>query len=150
MVGELGQNAWQGALRTAAMVNERTKHLFPHEKLGIVSLQLLVSLLRDIMWSCKNLTSCTSKDETMKYAEKNTNLMKLKDWWNLLTSFRCEETSFFFVFGERLGEFSWHLWAGRSVSWWMCSARSLEFQVRNQQCPDQISRTGFCIRWFGS
>lgn len=39
MVGELGQNAWQGALRTAAMVNEKTKHLFPHEKLGIVSVQ---------------------------------------------------------------------------------------------------------------
>ena len=44
MVGELGQNAWQGALRTAAVVNEKTKHLFPHEKLGIVT-KNLVSLL---------------------------------------------------------------------------------------------------------
>lgn len=51
MVGELGQNAWQGALRTAAMVNERTKHLFPHERVQLAPVSGKVSELVDVF--CK-------------------------------------------------------------------------------------------------
>lgn len=32
LVGQIGQNAWHGALQTATMVKDKTKHLFPTEK----------------------------------------------------------------------------------------------------------------------